>query len=299
MKSIKFIALSFGLLLTVSASAQHPVEIQQQTADGDHFRALVDFEKLPKRRQTIESRLAAAKSAWALGLVERAAAEYDLLLREEGLEDHEKAKVLLSRGIIELQEGNFDIASVYAEKAIKKLDKSSPLRSRAWMLWGQGLFDSKSYGSACQKFKKALDEALPAEKPEVEYNIGKCERRLGKNDNALEHFQKIPLHHEKTPSAVRNLAHLSLESGQYEQAAFWLAKGRQEYPDYFLDSWVDYALMKVAIHERDSEKVVSIKQTAVAKYPPSDGWLALINAASEAYHWAEEAEEEQGEQDVN
>ena len=279
------------LLLAIPVSAQHPVEIQKKTAEGDHFRALVDFDKLPKRRRTVDSRLAAAKSSWALGLVNRAAEEYDSLLRETDLSNIERAKILISRGIIELQESRHEVASVYAEKAVKKLEKASPLRSRAWLLWGQSLYDAKAYGSSCQKFANALEEALPTERPEIEFRMGKCERRLGKYKEAVEHFQNIPIHHPNTPEAVKNLAHVSLELKQYDQAAFWLAKGRQEFPNKFLDSWVDYALMQVAIHENDTEKVISLRKEAKEKYPPSDAWYALLDAAAEAYEWAQEAGE--------
>ena len=291
MKKLMLILFSALFLLVAPVSAQHPVEIQKKTAEGDHFRALVDFDKLPKRRRTVDSRLAAAKSSWALGLVSRAAEEYDSLLREGDLSNIERAKILISRGIIELQESRNEVAAVYAEKAVKKLEKASPLRSRAWLLWGQGLYDAKAYGSACQKFSKALEEALPAERPEIEFRIGKCERRLGKYEESVEHFQNIPIHHPKTPEAVKNLAHVSLELKKYEQAAFWLAKGRQEFPDKFLDSWVDYALMQVAIHENDTEKVNAIRQEAKEKFPPSDAWYALLDAAAEAYRWAQEVGE--------
>ncbi|MCB0318484.1 MAG: tetratricopeptide repeat protein [Bdellovibrionales bacterium] len=278
------------LLFPITSIAQHPVEIQKKTAEGDHYRALVDFEKLPKRRRTVDARLAAAKSAWALGLVDRAAKEYDSLLRENQLSGDEVAKILISRGIIELQENRPEVAIVYADKAVKKLAQASPLRSRAWMLWGEALYDSKAYGSACQKYTKALDEALPPEKPEIEFSIGKCERQLGKYKEAINHFQRIPIYHQKTPEAVKNLAHVSLELKEYDQAAFWLAKGKQEFPSSFLDSWVDYALMQIAIHQNDSEQVKNLREQAKEKYPPSDAWFALLEAAAEAYEWAEEVE---------
>ena len=290
--SNKIIGTLLAIIIAVPAFAQHPVDVQKKTAEGDHFRALANFDKLPRRRKTKDAKLAAAKSSWALGLSKRAVKEYEELLRSDSLSEREKAEILLSRGIIELQEERPEVALVYAEKTIKVLESPSPLRSRAWMLWGEGLYASKSYGPACNKFKKAVEEALPLEKPDIEYQIGRCERKLGKYEEAINHFQRIPLYHPRTPDAVRNLAQVSLDQSDFKQAAFWLEKGKQEHPGKFLDSWVDYAFMQIAIHNEDSQTVKQIRVQAQEKYPPSDAWLALLNAAAQAFEWRKQEEQQ-------
>ena len=53
----------------------------------------------------------------------------------------------------------------------------------------------------------------------------------------------------------------------------------------FLDSWVDYALLQVAINQGAADEVKSIQLEASKKYPPSDHWLNLLNAAAESFVW--------------
>jgi hypothetical protein len=84
---------------------------------------------------------------------------------------------------------------------------------------------------------------------------------------------------------VRSLGEIALETGDYAAAGFWLRRGREEYPDRFLDSWVDYALVRVAAHDGATDEVREIRTRAEAAYAPSDGWLTLLVAESEAYEW--------------
>ena len=42
------------LLFPITSIAQHPVEIQKKTAEGDHYRALVDFEKEQEANRAIK-----------------------------------------------------------------------------------------------------------------------------------------------------------------------------------------------------------------------------------------------------
>ena len=96
-----------------------------------------------------------------------------------------------------------------------------------------------------------------------------------------------PLSHERASSAVRYLAGIALDQKNFKDAGFWLARGQEEYGERFLDSWVDYALTQVAINEKNSDKVRTIRTAAAAKYPPSDPWVTMLNAAAEAFEWSQ------------
>ena len=63
-----------------------------------------------------------------------------------------------------------------------------------------------AYGEAEGKYINALREAPSEEKAEVHFLLGECQRPLGKLDAARENFEKVPLHHERTPEAIRALA---------------------------------------------------------------------------------------------
>ncbi|NLF25317.1 MAG: tetratricopeptide repeat protein [Deltaproteobacteria bacterium] len=269
----------------VCTLAQHPIEVQRKASSGDYLEALALYDRLPRRQITTSATVAAAKSAWALSLPERAVAEFDQALQDKQLGKGERARLLLSRGIIEYQEGHFQVAILYAEKSLKQLKTASPLQAKAWLLWGESLSQLKSYGAAEEKYQKALEASLPAERPEVHYLLGVCQMKLGRLVQARQNFERVPLQHARTADALRGLAELSLQQGQSAQAVFWLNKGRQDYPDKFLDCWVDYILVRAAVEMKDAKQVKLLQAEAQKKYPPSDYWLTLLNAAAEAFNW--------------
>ncbi|MCO6431759.1 MAG: tetratricopeptide repeat protein [Deltaproteobacteria bacterium] len=278
-------ALIFGVLLTAPANAQHPIDVQRLSAKGEHFDALVAYQKLPKRRTTSEAVNAAARSAWALSLPKLAIEEFDKVLQDKNLDQVERARVYLSRGIIEFQEDRFQVAQLYAEKSLALLDEPSPLRSKVWFLWGESLERLGQYGPAEEKYAKALEESLKEEKGDIYFSLGSCQLRLGKFEKARENFEQVPLRHDKTDIAMRRLAQLALQAGQHEQAEFWLIKGRSDYPESFLDSWVDYAMLKIAIKKNDRQQAEEVTERARKQYPPSDPWLVLLESVYAQYRW--------------
>lgn len=285
-------ALLIQLAVTGQAAAQHPVEVQRLAASGDYFVALTTFEKMPRRVATTQSIMSAARSAWALGLSSRALDEFDRALRDEKLGGEDRARIHLSKGIIEFQEGRFQVAALHSEKCIDTLNSlesagPNPLRAKAYLLWGDSLVHLNSLGQAEQKYMQALDDAAEDDKPQINFALGKCRVQLGKYEQARENFESIPVSHELTPESIRNLAGIALDTGKITAATFWLQKGRAEYPDNFLDSWVDYALLKAAISENDPQAVREIRTASTKKYPPSDQWLILLQAAAEAYEWSQ------------
>ncbi len=276
-----------ALFATSEAVAQHPIEIERSTAQGDYLQALVAFDKLPSRRATSTSVIAAGKSAWALGLDERAIKEFDKALRDPSLNDVQRGRILLSRGVIEFQEERSQVAALYAEKAVQALVEPSPLRAQAWSLWGDSLAKQNAWGSAEEKYSNAQKETAGDGVIDAHFKLGRCQMHLGKLEEARVNFENVPLQHEHAPAAIRNLALVALEQKRYTQATFWLEQGRQYFADDFLDSWVDYALVVAAANSHDREKVVSIRDAAIKKYPPSDYWFTLLNSAAEAYLWSD------------
>ena len=151
------LALIGGLAAPVFA--EHSIDVQRLAAKEQHFEALTVYEKLPRRTITTGATLAAAKSAWALSLPNVAIEEFEKALRSDQLTIDEIARAYLARGIIEYQEERYQISVFYAEKLISLLKTESPLRARAWLLWGDSLYELGAYGASQSKFEKALQEA--------------------------------------------------------------------------------------------------------------------------------------------
>jgi tetratricopeptide (TPR) repeat protein len=280
-----YIAVSLILLSAHTSYAQHQIDVQRLSAEGEYLKALTVYELLPARKIGSDTRIAAAKSSWALGLNRQAAELFDSVLRDVKLTLENRARVTLSRGVLEYQEERYPEASLYAEKAISYLRESSPLRGRAYLLWGQSLSRTGAYGAAEQKLEAARTDADEVDKAEINFALGMVEMRIGKLEKADECLKAIPAQHDRSAAAVRALASIALQTNQTERARFWIEKGKNAYPEAFLDSWAEYGLMQVAVANGDLPTARRLVQEAQKNYPPSDSWLILMRAALEESEW--------------
>jgi len=283
---LSVLLLTAPLALSSVAVAEHPVDVQRLSAEGEHFKALEMYEKLPDRRLGDDTHIAAAKSAWALGLTKKACELFDSVLRGSSLDNDERARLTLSRGIIEFQEGRYQESALFAEKAASYLPDRSPLRGRALLLWGQGLYKAQAYATAEEKLWRALAESAPEDRPDVSLSLGMTQIKLGKLSDAERALKAIPTDDQNAAEAIRLLAEISLQSGKGDRARFWIDKGKADYSESFLDSWTDYGLTKAALKSGDIEKARKATQEATRRLPPSDPWLILTQASLEQAEWA-------------
>lgn len=278
------ICLLLGAKLN-AAFAEHPVDVQRLSAEGEHFKALEMYEKLPDRRLGQDTHIAAARSAWALGLTHKAAELFDAVLRSNSIDSDERARLTLSRGIIEFQEGRYQEAALFAEKTVAYLPEKAPLRGRAYLLWGQGLIKAQSYATAEEKLWRALAESTPDDRPDVSLSLGIAQIKLGKINDAERALKSIPTDHPNAPEAIRLLADVSLQSGKTDRARFWIDKGKSDYSEFFLDSWSDYGLATAALKTGDVDSARKVVRDAEKRLPPSDPWLILTQASLEQAEW--------------
>jgi tetratricopeptide (TPR) repeat protein len=247
------------------------------------------YELLPDRRLSDDTRISAAKSAWALGLTKKASSLFDAVLRSGALDNDERARITLSRGVIEFQEERYQEAGLFAEKATTLLPEKAPLRGRAFLLWGQSLVRAQAYATAEEKLLRALGEMSPADRPDAALALGSVQIKLGRLTDAERSLKTIPASHAHASEAIRLLATIALQTKQNDRARFWIEKGKSSYSDAFLDSWPDYGLTKVAIEANDMPQARSVVEKASQRFPPSDPWLILMRAALEQAEWSERA----------
>ncbi|MBX7137096.1 MAG: hypothetical protein K1X83_03860 [Oligoflexia bacterium] len=279
------VVLSAALLTGAQAFAQHPIDVQRLQADADYMGSLAAYDRMPKRMATTDAMVSAAKSAWALGLSDRASAEFQSALQDNSLGVEARARINLFRSIIELQEERLQTAEAFVQRAMQKLDAPGALRAKIWMVWGDVLSGLQQFGAAAEKYKLSLAEAGDEDLPEVHFRLGECGIKLGQNEAAKEQFENVPLDNDRAPEAIRYLAQLALDQGEYQHAQFWLNRGRTDFPERFLDSWVDYALLQAALHQGDRTAAKNLMEAANTQYPPSDFWLSMLNATFQASSW--------------
>ncbi|MEN9845751.1 MAG: hypothetical protein RIS36_898 [Pseudomonadota bacterium] len=279
------LAVIQALVMPALAVAQHAAEVQRLSADGEHMKALAMYELLPNKKLVTETRIAAAKSAWALGLNRQAAEGFDTVLRDPSISQDIRTRLILSRGVIEYQEERYQEAALYAEKAISSMRESVPLRGRAYLLWGQSLLRTGAYVSAHEKFEKALGDVQPQDRPEAHFALGLVDLKLARYAEAQKNLEAIPMDHPRTPVAVRMLAGISLETHQYDRVKFWVEKGKVDYPEAFVDSWGDYGLVQAAIARGDLDEARRVTEIAQKQFAPSDSWIILMQASLEVAEW--------------
>ena len=286
MRTVLFAIVSLAAGGIFPAFAQHGIDVERQSANGEHFKALVAYQKLPERTVTNDVRIAAAQSAWALGLHDRAAEQFDVVLRSTTpLSPERRARIQITRGIIEYQEGHYQEANLFAEKGISLLREASPLRARGLMLLGQSYMSMKSYGLAEEKLSNALEEASDEDRYEIQFHLGAIRVKLGKYEKAQSDLKAIPVNHDRAAQSLKLLGKIAFDTANWKNVQLWLEKGKAEFPDEFLDSWVDYALIRAASEQGKTTEVTDLIKATAERYPPSDPWVAAAEAIAERDYW--------------
>ncbi len=285
MKILKL--LFFILLLLVNPSisfSEHPIDVQKNAHNKEYYKAMISFEKLPKQKANKDVLLSAAQSAWALSLPDTATTLFDKVLNDEKLTKDEKSKIYLYKGIIEFQEEKYSTAKIYAEKSLMLASKDE-FKSPAYKLLGDSLFKLKQYSNAKSQYKKALSYASEEEKSNINYQLGVTCFYLGDFENSKNYFSKVSLDNEDAPFAIRLLIKIALEENDFSSLKKWLDVATSEFPDEFLDSYIEYAKIKLAINEKNKQVANKTLQEAMEKFPQSDPWINLAMASYEAFLW--------------
>jgi tetratricopeptide (TPR) repeat protein len=277
-----------ALMLPQGVSAEHPIDVERAAADGEYLKAMVDYTKLPQRIVTENASIAYAKSAWALGLPQVAIDTLETTLSRFTVLPQRQAEILLTRGIIELQEHRPQIAALYAERALTSCGEGCPYPAQIYLVWGDAAQKLGSLGAAQNYYESALDASKQHEESEILYRLGVLRYKLGSLKEARQNLELIPLTHERAPQALRYLGMIALASGDAVATKIYLTKGREQFPQHFLDSWTDYALIRAAIIERDSQQVQALRKEAFERFAPSDPWILLLDAASEGFLWSQQ-----------
>jgi tetratricopeptide (TPR) repeat protein len=265
--------------------AEEPITVQVLASRGEYYPALLTYEKLPKRKITTESKIAAARAAWALNLHGRAAELFDQALETPELSPVDRGRVYLSRGIIELQQEHYQMATLLAKKALEQVSEQGPLRAKMLLLVGQAQYQLKNYGEVYSVLTDAAQHSDGDDEGEVQFLLGQASQALNRIDEAIQHFKAVPYGHERTAATFRKLAEISLQLHQPTQVRFWIEKAQKDFPDQFIDSWTQYALLQASIELNDVETMRAIHLQANQKYGGSDFWLGLMNAAKEHKEW--------------
>ena len=280
------IAAVLNLIYVSNSLAEHPINVQKNAINKEYYKAMVSFERLPRQKLNKGVLLSAAQSAWALSLPDTAIELFDKILDDKNISNKEKAKIYLYKGIIDFQEGKYSISQIFAKKALSfSNDISESLKSAALKLLGDSYFKLKLYGEAKREYIEALKYADNNQQPSIYLQKGMAEFYLGSFDEAQKDLQKVSMDNEDAPLAIKLLMKILLEKKDYQKLKKWIEVLNIEFPDEFIDSWIDYAKVKVAISEDNKREALKVLEIAKDKYPESDSWINLARASLETYLW--------------
>ena len=247
---------------------------------GKHFEAMVQVYE-EKDQMTLSDRLGAAKSAWALGLVDRAREYWDEALNNPEFKEDERYRTMLARSIVELQEGGFEQARAIAERAAAKLD-SSELRAQFWLVIAEALKEQKALSLAEEYYNKAIKDGEATVQTEARFLLGECELKLGRLNEARYAFASVDAGSSYTLQALHRLIEIDFGQRNYEGVLTWVNEGRESYPTEFRDGWTTYATVSSLVELTRTEDARKELQDFKVRRSDQDSWFPLAEAAIEA-----------------
>lgn len=254
--------------------------VAEQAAHGNHFDALVTMLRNEKE-PSLADKLAAARSAWALGLVDRARGWWEEVFAERSFRDQERYRAMLARAIMELQERHFEDARSIAEQAAQQVGPSE-IRAQLWLLIAEALKEQHALSVAERYYQRALEEGSREVKNEARFLLGECQMQLGMMNEARYSFTGVESDSPFTVQSLHRLVEIDLQQRNYEGVLTWVTEGRENFPTEFREGAMTYAeisalteLGRLADAERELNEF---------KGRENDGspWRALADAAVEA-----------------
>ena len=254
--------------------------IEELARRGKYYEAIVRlFEE--EDLSTPAEKLAAAKAAWALGLVDTARELWDEVFAQRNFRDLERSRAMLARSILELQESKYEAARSFAEAAAQELS-ASDLRAQFWLVIAEGLKEQGALSLAEGYYKKAAEEGNKKIANEALFLLGECEFKLGLISEARYAFAGIDTSTAYTAAALKRLAEIDLSQRNYEGVVTWVEEGRDSYPSEFEDGWTTYALSTSLLELGRTDEAQSEVNTFGVKHTEQDAWFLLARAALEA-----------------
>lgn len=274
--------LSLLLVINFSYSTcavAQSVPVRQFTAAGLHFDALSEAET--KSQLSLDDQLSAARSAWALGLADKARGYWDEALANESLVGEEKTKELLARAILELQEGSLESARSLAEKTTANLQPGD-LRSQFWLLIAESLRMQGAMIQSESYYQRAVAEGSNETKSEATYLLGECQLKQGRMNEARYSFAGVESRGKFAVAAIRRLIEIDLSQKSYEGVLTWITQGRENYPTEFEDPWIGYADITALLEAGRTEDAGQELSKLKKRHSEQEPWFQVSSATYEA-----------------
>ena len=283
-----FLVLSVVLVCSKSSLAEVSLAVEEGftasinslSEQGRHLEALVALQKKKSSDLHLADKIAGARSAWALSLPDMARDLWAEILAIEDFRGPERSRIILSRAILEFQEGRYEKSRAYAEQGLRQVSSPS-IRKQLLLVIAENLKEQGALSVAEGYYKQARDEIKDDNDDEVLFLLGECQLKLGLIDDARYSFAKVGTSSTFVQKALRRLAGIDLDQRKYDGVLTWIREARESFPEEFSDQWSSYALIVSLLQigsEKDAEKELKRLKT---KFSEKDSWYVLARAAYE------------------
>jgi tetratricopeptide (TPR) repeat protein len=258
------------------------LSVKELSDQGMHLDAVLSLHK-EEGSHSLGEILAAARSAWALGLVAEARARWDEALGHPDCSGLERARALYSRSIMEIQEHKYEDARMFAEEGTSLIGPSD-LRGQLNFLIGESLFSQGLFSVSESYYEKAVLESGKEGRQEALLKLATVQERLGKSFDARKTLVKVELSSNVTPIALKRLIDIDAGAGNNSGVRTWITEGRNAFPSEFHSSRLVYSNARAMLHdgmvEEAEEEIARLSKEA----RDSDPWLQLGRAILEEYY---------------
>lgn len=268
-----------SFLTGYQSSSQADETIAELSDRGEHLKA-VSKALEQENSLSLDERIHAGKSAWALGLPDRARSWWDEALAVKEFDGTERHRTLLARAIVELQEKRYDEARRIAERTANQLE-ASDLRAQLWLVIAEALKEQRALSLAEGYYRKALEDGSRGTKGEAQFLLAECLLTLGRVNEARYAFAAVATDAPEAARALRRLAELDLSQKNYDGALTWLEEGRETHADRFQDGWTSYAIISSLLAIGQSEKAQRELEQLKIRHGDADDWFLLSESAVE------------------
>lgn len=258
----------------------NPQSLEALNQRGNHFEVMTLARKQDKGLLSLSEQLAAARSAWALGLVDEARDYWTLALADEELTGAERYRTMLASAILELQEKNFDKAREISERATIESD-ASDVRSQFWLVIADSLKAQKALGAAQEYYARAVEEAADTRKAEARYLLAECQYLTGQKQKARTNFVLIETSSAYSSLALNRLAEIDLELENYKGVITWIEAGRRRASSEFRGAWQSYAYARALVAEGKLKEAEQEVDQLKARVSEQDPWYQLASVTLE------------------
>ena len=285
-QSLAHAELPASRLFTTTAAAAVVEDIADLTRRGQHYAAIVRAQEKRDTELSLVDKLAVARSAWALGLIDVARRHWDEILVDPEFQGPERDRTMIARAILEFQEFRFEKSREIAQRAVHEMNESE-LKNQFWLVIAESLKEQRAFSQAEKYYQRAVDESRGEFRDEALYLLSVTQLELGVHEKARENFAAINMDSPYAAQALYRLTKIDFSQRNFAGVLLWINEGQRRHPDEFYNAWAGYAHVVSLLRTNRPEDARNTLTDLTSRFQATNPWILMATAAVET-NWMEE-----------